>query len=157
MDRLVLPIAPLRRHRPCPQDHRHAARGAAAPGGRRRSAAALGEHLVAVAGCLGAADDLAARNGDLLPAAAGLVVLQSDLTAVVSGQPSAPTVLVLAAAPHGLTELRSDLVFGARSFTQSTGKMTWSFAFCSSLKMRPVDHLRISLAAYSLSSESFEQ
>ena len=58
---------------------------------------ALGEHLVAAGGRPGAADVLAGRCADLLPAARGLVVLQSDLTAVVSGQPSAATARLLAA------------------------------------------------------------
>lgn len=59
---------------------------------------ALGEHLVAAAGRACAGDELAKSCADLLPATAGLVVLQSDLTAVVSGQPSAATARVLAAA-----------------------------------------------------------
>jgi hypothetical protein len=59
---------------------------------------ALGESLVAAVRGPGAADELAARCADLLPAAAGLVALQSDLTAIVSGQPSAATARVLAAA-----------------------------------------------------------
>ncbi|WP_233159678.1 helicase-associated domain-containing protein [Pseudonocardia sp. MH-G8] len=58
----------------------------------------LGEHLVAVAGRPDAADELARRCADLLPAAPGLLVLQSDLTAVVSGQTSAAAARLLAAA-----------------------------------------------------------
>jgi hypothetical protein len=59
---------------------------------------ALGEHLVAVAGRPDAADELARRVADLLPTADGLLVLQSDLTAVVSGQSSAEAARLLAAA-----------------------------------------------------------
>ncbi|MDN5930236.1 MAG: helicase-associated domain-containing protein [Pseudonocardia sp.] len=51
-----------------------------------------------VAGTPGAADELAQRSVDLLPATRGLLVLQSDLTAVVSGQPSAGAARLLAAA-----------------------------------------------------------
>jgi XPB/Ssl2-like helicase family protein/WYL domain-containing protein len=59
---------------------------------------ALGEHLVAVAGRRDDVGELASRCADLLPAARGLLVLQSDLTAVVSGQPSAAAARLLAAA-----------------------------------------------------------
>ncbi|HLU58226.1 MAG TPA: helicase-associated domain-containing protein [Pseudonocardia sp.] len=59
---------------------------------------ALGEHLVAVDGRPDAADELARRAVDLLPATRGLLVVQSDLTAVVSGQPSASAARVLGAA-----------------------------------------------------------
>lgn len=52
---------------------------------------ALGELLVT------GADDLAARAAALLPETRGGVVLQSDLTAVVSGQPSAAAARLLAA------------------------------------------------------------
>ncbi|WP_246106707.1 WYL domain-containing protein [Pseudonocardia kunmingensis] len=58
----------------------------------------LGEHLVAVAGRPDAADELARRCADLLPAARGLLVLQPDLTAVVSGQTGAAAARLLAAA-----------------------------------------------------------
>ncbi|WP_219417802.1 helicase-associated domain-containing protein [Pseudonocardia nigra] len=58
---------------------------------------ALGEHLVAVAGRPDAVEELARRCADLLPEARGLLVLQSDLTAVVSGQPSAAAARLLAA------------------------------------------------------------
>ena len=59
---------------------------------------ALGEHLVDVAGNPDAPDELARRCAALLPVARGLLVLQSDLTAVVSGQPSAAAARLLAAA-----------------------------------------------------------
>jgi XPB/Ssl2-like helicase family protein len=51
----------------------------------------LGEHLLAVTGTSpeGAVDELARRCAALLPEASCSVILQSDLTAVVSGQPSA--------------------------------------------------------------------
>ncbi|WP_214405695.1 helicase-associated domain-containing protein [Pseudonocardia lacus] len=58
----------------------------------------LGELLVEVVDRPDAEDALAARAADLLPETAGLLVLQSDLTAVVSGQPSAAAARVLAAA-----------------------------------------------------------
>jgi hypothetical protein len=58
----------------------------------------LGEHLVAVAGRPDAAEELAQRCVALLPEARGLLVLQSDLTAVVSGQTSAAAARLLAAA-----------------------------------------------------------
>lgn len=58
----------------------------------------LGELLVEVSGAPDAVDLLARRSADLLPAARGLLVLQSDLTAVVSGQPSAAAARLLAAA-----------------------------------------------------------
>lgn len=58
----------------------------------------LGELLVEVAGTPGDAGALAQRSADLLPAIRGLLVLQSDLTAVVSGQPSAEAARLLAAA-----------------------------------------------------------
>jgi hypothetical protein len=58
----------------------------------------LGEHLVDVAGNPDAPDELVRRSGALLLVARGLLVLQSDLTAVVSGQPSAATARLLAAA-----------------------------------------------------------
>jgi hypothetical protein len=52
----------------------------------------LGEHLLAVAGSglEDAADELARRCAALLPETPCSVILQSDLTAVISGQPSAP-------------------------------------------------------------------
>ena len=59
---------------------------------------ALGEHLVELAGHGNADEELARRSAALLPAARGLLVLQSDLTAVVSGQPSAGAARLLAAA-----------------------------------------------------------
>ncbi|HVL83564.1 MAG TPA: helicase-associated domain-containing protein [Pseudonocardia sp.] len=52
----------------------------------------LGDQLVT------GGDDLGRRCAALLPRARGLLVLQSDLTAVVSGQPSAAAARVLAAA-----------------------------------------------------------
>jgi hypothetical protein len=58
---------------------------------------ALGEHLVAVADRPNAVEAVAAAGAELLPQARGLVVLQSDLTAVVSGQPSAAAARLLAA------------------------------------------------------------
>ncbi len=54
----------------------------------------LGEHLVARA----APEELVRRCADLLPEAPGLLVLQSDLSAVVSGQPSTAASRLLAAA-----------------------------------------------------------
>ncbi len=57
--------------------------------------AALGELLVALADR--PADELAARAADLLPETRGLLVLQSDLTAVVSGQVDAAAARLLAA------------------------------------------------------------
>ncbi|WP_028929317.1 helicase-associated domain-containing protein [Pseudonocardia asaccharolytica] len=51
-----------------------------------------GEHLVA------GGDDLGRRCAALLPEAQGMLVLQSDLTAVASGQPSAAAARLLAAA-----------------------------------------------------------
>jgi hypothetical protein len=59
---------------------------------------ALGELLLAVVDRVDALDVLAERAADLLPVVHGMVVLQSDLTAVVSGQPDATTARVLAAA-----------------------------------------------------------
>jgi hypothetical protein len=58
----------------------------------------LGELLVAVEDRVDALEQLAGRVADLLPATRGKVVLQSDLTAVVSGQPDAAAARVLAAA-----------------------------------------------------------
>ncbi|MEN3268831.1 helicase-associated domain-containing protein [Pseudonocardia sp.] len=58
----------------------------------------LGAHLVVLAGHPDAAEELARRSTELLPAAGGMLVLQSDLTAVVSGQPSAAAARVLPAA-----------------------------------------------------------
>lgn len=57
---------------------------------------ALGELLVATAGRADAAD-LARRAAGLLPETRGMLVLQSDLTAVVSGQPSAAAARLLSA------------------------------------------------------------
>ncbi|WP_239338187.1 helicase-associated domain-containing protein [Frankia sp. CiP3] len=50
----------------------------------------LGEHLLAVASAVAAdvVDELARQCADLLPEATFTVILQSDLTAVVAGQPS---------------------------------------------------------------------
>jgi Helicase conserved C-terminal domain len=59
---------------------------------------AVGEHLVAVEGRADAAAALTAACAELLPEARSLLVLQSDLTAVVSGQPSAAAARLLAAA-----------------------------------------------------------
>ncbi|WP_300010832.1 helicase-associated domain-containing protein [Pseudonocardia sp.] len=56
---------------------------------------ALGELLVATAGTDAA--ELARRAAGLLPESRGLLVLQSDLTAVVSGQPTAAAARLLAA------------------------------------------------------------
>lgn len=58
---------------------------------------ALGELLVATAGRADAAAELARRAAGLLPETRGLLVLQSDLTAVVSGQPTAAAARLLAA------------------------------------------------------------
>jgi hypothetical protein len=57
---------------------------------------ALGEHLAAVADGADAEDDLARRVGGLLPATGGQLVLQSDLTAVASGQLGAAVSRLLA-------------------------------------------------------------
>jgi XPB/Ssl2-like helicase family protein len=59
---------------------------------------AIGEHLVAVADRSDAVAALDAATAGLLPDARSLLVLQSDLTAVVSGQPSAAAARLLAAA-----------------------------------------------------------
>ncbi|MGH3612671.1 MAG: helicase-associated domain-containing protein [Pseudonocardia sp.] len=59
---------------------------------------ALGELLVELAGHPAANEELGRRAGELLPATRGLLVLQSDLTAVVSGQPTAVAARLLAAA-----------------------------------------------------------
>ena len=59
---------------------------------------AIGEHLVALAERPDAVDALDAATAGLLPEARSLLVLQSDLTAVVSGQPSAAAARLLAAA-----------------------------------------------------------
>jgi hypothetical protein len=59
---------------------------------------ALGEHLVAVADRPEPVDALAAAVADLLPDARTLLVLQSDLTAMVSGQASAAAARLLAEA-----------------------------------------------------------
>ena len=59
---------------------------------------ALGEHLVAAAARPCSGDALAAAVADLLPDARTLLVLQSDLTALVSGQPSAAAAQLLAEA-----------------------------------------------------------
>ena len=59
---------------------------------------AIGEHLVARADRPDAVDALTDACADLLPEARSLLVLQSDLTAVVSGQPSAAAARLLAAA-----------------------------------------------------------
>lgn len=58
---------------------------------------ALGEHLVAAADAADPADALAAAVAELLPEAPGMIVLQSDLTAIVSGQASAEAARLLAA------------------------------------------------------------
>lgn len=58
----------------------------------------LGEHLVEVAAGSDPAPELARRVADMLPRVRGMLVLQSDLTAVVSGQPDAAAARVLAAA-----------------------------------------------------------
>ena len=58
----------------------------------------IGEHLVALAERPDAVDALDAATAGLLPEARSLLVLQSDLTAVVSGQPSAAAARLLAAA-----------------------------------------------------------
>jgi hypothetical protein len=58
---------------------------------------ALGEHLAAVVDGADAAEELARRAADMLPAIGGLLVLQSDLTAVASGQLSAAASRLLAA------------------------------------------------------------
>ena len=65
---------------------------------------AIGEHLVALAGRPDAIDALGTASAGLLPEARSLLVLQSDLTAVVSGQPSAAAARLLAAA--GVPEAR---------------------------------------------------
>jgi hypothetical protein len=59
---------------------------------------ALGELLVAAEDRVDALEELAGRAAGLLPATRGRVVLQSDLTAVVSGQPDASAARILAAA-----------------------------------------------------------
>ena len=59
---------------------------------------AIGEHLVARADRPDAVDALTDACVDLLPEARSLLVLQSDLTAVVSGQPSAAAARLLAVA-----------------------------------------------------------
>jgi hypothetical protein len=59
---------------------------------------AIGEHLVARADRPDAVDALTDACADLLPEARSLLVLQSDLTAVVSGQPSAAAARLLAVA-----------------------------------------------------------
>jgi hypothetical protein len=59
---------------------------------------ALGELLVAAADRVDALEELSERAADLLPLTRGTVVLQSDLTAVVSGQPDAAAARILAAA-----------------------------------------------------------
>ncbi|MDN5916969.1 MAG: helicase-associated domain-containing protein [Pseudonocardia sp.] len=59
---------------------------------------ALGEHLVEVAAHPDPAPELARRCAELLPRTRGMLVLQSDLTAVVSGQPDVAAARVLAAA-----------------------------------------------------------
>ncbi|MFC4948397.1 helicase-associated domain-containing protein [Pseudonocardia sp. GCM10023141] len=63
----------------------------------------LGELLVEAAAGPAAAAELAARAADLLPETRGLLVLQSDLTAVVSGQASSKAAELLAASavPEG--------------------------------------------------------
>jgi hypothetical protein len=63
---------------------------------------ALGEHLAAVADGADAEEELARRGAGLLPATGGLLVLQSDLTAVASGQLSAAAsrLLALTATPE---------------------------------------------------------
>jgi hypothetical protein len=58
----------------------------------------LGELLVAAEDRVEAFEELADRAAELLPATRGRVVLQSDLTAVVSGQPDAAAARILAAA-----------------------------------------------------------
>ena len=58
----------------------------------------LGELLVRSSDHPDARDELAHGAADLLPETRGLLVLQSDLTALVSGQPTAAAVAVLAAA-----------------------------------------------------------
>ena len=58
----------------------------------------VGEHLVAAAPRPDAVDALAAACADLLAEPRSLLVLQSDLTAVVSGQPSARAARLLATA-----------------------------------------------------------
>lgn len=57
----------------------------------------LGELLVAAADGADAVAELGGRAADLLPVTRGTVVLQSDLTAVVSGQPDAAAARILAA------------------------------------------------------------
>lgn len=59
---------------------------------------AIGEHLVAVGDRQNPLDALTEACADLLPNTRGLLVLQSDLTAVVSGQPSAAAARLLAEA-----------------------------------------------------------
>lgn len=59
---------------------------------------ALGEHLAAVADRPDSVDALVAAVADLLPDARTLLVLQSDLTALVSGQPTAAAAQLLAEA-----------------------------------------------------------
>jgi hypothetical protein len=58
----------------------------------------VGDRLSALGEALVSPGDLAGRCSELLPATGGLVVLQSDLTAIVSGQPDAATARLLAAA-----------------------------------------------------------
>ncbi len=58
---------------------------------------ALGEHLVALADGADAEEELARLGAGLLPSTGGLLVLQSDLTAVASGQLSAAASRLLAA------------------------------------------------------------
>lgn len=62
----------------------------------------LGEHLVDVAARSDPAPELARRVAQMLPQVRGMLVLQSDLTAVVSGQPDAAAarLLALAAEPE---------------------------------------------------------
>ena len=59
---------------------------------------ALGEHLLAAVDRSDPAEALVAAVADLLPDARTLLVLQSDLTALVSGQPSAAAAQLLAEA-----------------------------------------------------------
>ena len=61
---------------------------------------AVGQHLVALADRPDVVDALGAATAGLLPEARSLLVLQSDLTAVVSGQPSAAAARLPRSAPY---------------------------------------------------------
>jgi hypothetical protein len=110
---------------------------------------ALGEHLAAVADGADAEDGLARLGAGLLPATGGLLVLQSDLTAVASGQLSAAAsrLLAVTAVPESrgtatIWRFTPDSVRGALDDGWSADELRTELAAASDRPLpQPLDYL----------------